>query len=219
MFPLLTPSRQALLKRVLAQRTRYLTVVLEEAYQAHNAGAVVRSCEAFGLQEVYVIDKYHRTESAWQLSRGAAKWVNINVYEGGGEGRQQCWESLKQKGYQVVVATPHQAQKDLASFVPTQRTAFWFGSEKKGISTDILQKAEGYLHIPIYGFVESFNVSVAVALVLQAMVDKIRQLPDCPWPLNPEEQNALMLEWTEKSLPNGPKLRAYYETQVLSEKS
>ncbi|HAB89050.1 MAG TPA: rRNA methyltransferase, partial [Bacteroidetes bacterium] len=98
--PYLTDNRWDLMHDILRQRTRFLTVITEELYREHNANALLRSCECFGLQEMHVVDNINEFAIHRDMSRGAAKWVEINKHRD----VRQCIKGLRNRGYRIAAA-------------------------------------------------------------------------------------------------------------------
>jgi len=191
----LTEDRKGRFMEVLAQRTKYVTVALEDVYQMHNTSAIIRSCDVFGLQEMHVVEDRFAQGLDKNIAMGAEKWVDVHRYGNSGE----CLDALKESGYQIVAATPHKDSIPLQDFFPKQRTAVFFGTEKEGLSEEVLQRADGLLNIPMLGFSESLNVSVSAAIILQDLAQKLRT-SDVDWPLSELEILEKRLDWTKKSI-------------------
>jgi tRNA (guanosine-2'-O-)-methyltransferase len=188
-------NRAAVFKEVLAKRTRHFTVVLEDLYQMHNVSAVIRSCDIFGLQDVHIVQQKYDPKLSSQIARGAEKWLDIYRYPN----TESSIKALKEKGYQIVATTPHTDDVELPDFDISKASAFFFGVEKAGLSEEVLQQADVYLKIPMYGFTESFNISVAAALIMHSVSERLHQ-SDLPWQLSAEEQEKVYLQWLEKSI-------------------
>jgi len=190
-----TEKRRETFRKILQWRTRHLTVVLEDIYQMHNISAVVRSCDLFGIQDLHIIRKNYDTKISHGIAKGAEKWLSIKEYPG----TKQAIETLKAQGYRIVATTPHTDAQILPDFDPTEKAAFFFGVEKDGLSDTVLQAADEYLKIPMFGFTESFNISVAAALVLYETRNKLNK-SGVDWHLSEAEQNELYQLWLEKTV-------------------
>ena len=189
----MTPRRRKLFDDVLAQRTNYHTVVVEDVYQLHNTSAVIRSCDVFGIQQVHVIEEINRKKIDREIAMGAQKWVTVNRYHK----TQDCIDRLQQSGYQLVATTPHAPAISLADFDFSKPSAFFFGQEQHGLSESVLLKADQRLYIPMAGFTESLNISVSAAIILQQATQYLRK-SEVSWQLTAGEQEALRWEWTKK---------------------
>lgn len=204
----LTEDRKKRFLEVLAQRTKYITVALEDVYQMHNTSAIIRSCDVFGVQEMHVVEDRFARELDKNIAMGAEKWVDIHRYDNSGE----CLDELKKRGYQIVAATPHDDSIPLPDFFPHDRTAVFFGTEKEGLSEEVMQRADGLLKIPMLGFTESLNVSVSAAIILQDLAQKLRE-SQVDWPLSELEILEKRMDWTKKSIKHVKGIIKRYRSQ------
>lgn len=206
-----TESRKELFKRILAQRTNHFTVAVENVYQPHNAAAIVRSCDIFGIQNISIIEKSYRFYASNQVAKGAQKWLDFSMYNTLDENNtQNCITDLRKKGYQIIATTPHNDSCVLSDFDIHKKAAFFFGVEKEGLSQDVLSNADGFLKIPMVGFTESLNVSVAAAIILQSLTERLRN-STVNWQLSEQEKQEKYLEWMEKSIKSIDKIKKRYE--------
>lgn len=201
---LLTPRRRALFTKVLEQRTRHFTVVTEDVYQMHNTSAVMRSCDVFGIQDLHVIEARFGKRVDKEIAMGAQKWVNIHRHSS----TEDCLRALRSGGYQIVATTPHQGVP-LDEFDVTKKSALLFGTEKKGLSPELLAQADVALTIPMYGFTESLNISVSAAIILNELVGRMRR-EGAPWKLSSEQRYALECAWTIASIKDAPRIIERY---------
>ncbi len=197
----ITEKRKQKFEEILSGRTRHFTVVLEDIYQKHNTSAVVRSCDVFGVQDVHIIENKYKSYLSNQVAKGAEKWLNFHYYRKADNNNVHCIKTLAKKGYKIIATTPHNDSCFLEDFNISQKSAFVFGVEKEGVSKDILGMADGYLKIPMVGFTESLNISVAVAIILQRLTSKLRN-SEINWQLTEKEKNELRLLWTKRSIKN-----------------
>ena len=200
-----TERRTKIFRQVLAQRTRYLTVVLEDTYQMHNISAVVRTADIFGIQDVHIIRKNYETRLSHGIAKGAEKWICLHEHRDS----LATIDQLRRRGYRIIATTPHTDARFLPDFDASRKAAFFFGVEKDGLSDMVMQNADEMLKIPMYGFTESFNISVAAALILYEAVHKMRQA-DVDWHLSPDEQNMLYQMWLEKTIKSIDSIREKY---------
>ena len=191
---LLTPRRVALFEKVLAERTRHFTVVTEDVYQMHNTSAVMRSCDIFGIQDLHVIQARFGKRVDKEIAMGAQKWVDIHRYSN----PEDCLTALRNQGYQIVATTPHDGVP-LDAFDVRVKSAFVFGTEKNGLSPELLAQSDMALTIPMYGFTESLNISVSAAIILNELVNRMRR-QDIPWSLTAQERYDLTCAWTKASI-------------------
>ncbi len=194
-----TDERKALFKNVLENRTRHFTVVLEDLYQKHNWSAVVRSCDVFGIQDIYTIENKYSAYISNGVGKGAQKWVDFHRFKARENNTQDCVDDLKAKGYQIIVTTPHENSSFVSDFDITKKSAFVFGVEGDGVSDLMMSQADGYLKIPMYGFTESLNVSVAAAITLQNTTDRLHKT-DIDWQFTDQEKEETYASWLEKTI-------------------
>jgi len=207
----ITDRRQELFKEVLARRTRHFTVVTEDVYQLHNTSAVMRTCDVFGIQDLHVVEEKLGKRVDREIAMGAQKWVSLNRYDS----IETCMDSLKQQDYQLIATTPHNESTLLHEFDVTKKSAFFFGKEREGLSDTVLNNADGYLKIPMYGFTESLNISVSAAIILQDVVTRLKQ-SDIDWKLSEEEKHEIELMWTKNTLKSSEKIiKRYHEQKKL----
>lgn len=205
-----TEDRVVRFQEILQYRMRHLTVVIEDIYQAHNTSAVLRSCDCFGVQDVHIIENRNAFSVNPDIALGASKWLNVYQYNEKGNNTVQALRSLKEKGYQIAATTPHTDDVMLSDLDLSQPTALVFGTEKEGISDLVKQEADHFVQIPMYGFTESFNISVSVALCLYECTERIRK-SDIKWELSPEEKNEVLLGWLKNSIKSAAKILEKFE--------
>ena len=167
-----TEERKEIFQKVIKDRTRHFTVILEDLYQKHNTSAITRSCDVFGIQDMHIIENKYSTYMSNQVGKGSQKWMTFHRYNEKTHNTQDCIDAVKAKGYQVIATTPHESSEFVADFDVTKKTAFVFGVEKEGVSDMMMDQADGYLKVPMYGFTESLNVSVAAAIAMERMNSK-----------------------------------------------
>ncbi len=205
-----TEKRRALFKSVLENRTRHFTVAIEDIYQPHNASAVVRSCDIFGVQDVHVIENKYKFYASNRVAKGAQKWLDFSLYNKKDiNNTLHCIENLRSKGYQIVATTPHNDSCLLQEFDISQKSAFFFGVEKEGLSKDVMENADSFLKIPMVGFTESLNISVAAAIILHNLNEKLRK-SDVNWQLSESEKDEKYLDWLKKSIKSIKKIEEHY---------
>ena len=196
-----TPERLSLFNKMLSQRTNYLTVVLEDLYQTQNTSAVVRTADCFGIQNVHVIENKHVFEVNPDVVRGASNWVSVIRHNGTKMNTPAALQKLRHEGYRIVVATPHDHDVDLESFDLTKgKAAIVFGCERPGLTEFANKEADEFMKIPMVGFTESLNVSVAVAVTLHHLTHQLRNHSDIGWHLNDIEKQEILLDWLRTSL-------------------
>lgn len=204
----LTPRRKALFEKVLAQRTNHLTVVAQDVYQLHNTSAVVRSCDVFGIQNIHVIEENIPRRIDKEIAMGAQKWVDINRYTS----TTDCLKSLKEKGYRIVATSPHEDSHLLDDFDVSKPAALFFGTEKDGLSQEVMSEADATIKIPMVGFTESLNISVSAAIILQSLTIKLKN-SDIIWEFTEEEKDQIRMDWTKKTIKNSEEIIEHFMNQ------
>ena len=197
----LTERRRELFKEVLAKRTKHITVVTEGVYQLHNTSAVVRSCDIFGVQELHVIEEIEGRRIDKEIAMGAQKWVDVIRYESA----EDCVKALREQGYSIIATTPHGDAVSPKEISLDGKLALFFGKEGDGLSDYILQEADAHLKIPMYGFTESLNISVAAAISLYELVGRLKNT-EIHWQLSEQEILDKRQEWTVKSIKNADQI-------------
>jgi tRNA (guanosine-2'-O-)-methyltransferase len=203
LWALLTHERQQKIENVLGNRTRALTLVLEDIFDPHNASACLRSAEAFEVLDVHIIENNHKFELKEGVAQGTGKWLNLVRHRAKHqENTMSCFSKLKAEGYQIYAATPHQHDIELPDITFTEKIAVVFGSEKDGLSSQALELADLRFKIPMTGFAESLNISVSCAVTLSALIQKLKT-SKLDWKLTGSEITELKIDWAKKSIPNG----------------
>lgn len=193
----ITDNRKKRFDDVLFNRTKHFTVAVEDVFQLHNTSAVMRSCEVFGIQDLHVVEEKFGKKIDTEIAMGAQKWVDIQRYNSNAE----CLKQLKANGYKIIATTPHNDSCLLDEFDISQPSAIFFGTERDGLSEEVMKEADGFLKIPMAGFTESLNISVSAAIVLQSITTRLRK-SDLDWHLSEEEIFQLKLKWTKSSIKN-----------------
>ncbi len=196
---LITPERMQRMQEVLAMRTRHLTVVLEDIYQHHNASAVLRSCDCFGIMDVHVIDHKQAFQINPDIALGSSKWLNQKIYNKEVDNTSACFQQLRNQGYRIVATGPHKDDCLLHELDITQKTALVFGNELDGLSQLALEQADAYVKIPMVGFTESLNISVSAAVCMSALSARLRNSP-INWALPEDERLDILIQWVKNTL-------------------
>lgn len=190
----MTPQRHQRLLQCINRRQKNLTVVLENVFDPHNISAVMRTCDAIGIQEVYILNDRTPPHKKWghRSSSTAAKWLTIHQFVEADE----CFHVIKAKYEHILISHLTQASASLYSLDLTRSAALVFGNETFGVSEHLLPYATGTFHIPQMGVIKSLNISVACAVTLyEAFRQKnARGHYDIPQ-LDQAERNALMEAW------------------------
>lgn len=206
----LTPRRKSLFDSITSNRTRHLTIVAEDTYQDHNASALIRNCDCFGIQDLHIIEEINKYRLAKGMTQGSDKWVDLHYYSEYEDNTQTCIDNLKQAGFSIVATTPHENECLIDDYDISKKSAFFFGREKTGLTSKVLDQADAFVKIPMYGFSESFNISVSAALLLQSLTTKLRKSENIQWQLTEEEILDLKIDWSIKTIQNGDRIAAKY---------
>jgi tRNA (guanosine-2'-O-)-methyltransferase len=202
-------ERRKLFESKIQERTQHLTIVLENIFQGRNISASIRSADCFGIQDVHIIENDNLFNDDSEVSMGAEKWITTKRYNQNKHNSIEAIENLKSNGYQIIATTPHNADCDLYDLDITKKTALFFGAEVKGCSKETLSLADKRMKIPIYGFTESYNISVSVSLCLQHLTYKMRQ-SNMDWKLSLDQQEKVMLQWLRNSIKSAAEIEEKY---------
>ena len=194
--PLLTPERRARIDEVVRGRNFSTSIVLENIYDRGNSSAVMRTGEALGFQLFDVIELSEKFKVANRVASGADKWVHVRKWKS----TLDCVKQLKADGFQICVTALSPISKPISEIDFTKPTAFVLGNEKDGASKEIIEHADHQIIIPMAGFVQSFNISVAGALGMYHIFhERERQLGKNA-DVTPEQQEILKAHYYMKTL-------------------
>ncbi len=191
---------------IVQSRTRHVTVALENIFQPHNSAAVLRSCDCFGIQDVHVIENSNTYSPNKEIDMGSSKWLNVKRYNQEEENTISCLNQLKSNGYKIVATTPHTNDCSIETLSLDQPVALLFGTELTGLTQTALDHADTYVKLPMYGFTESYNISVSVALALFSITERMRADENIDWKLSEEDQIAIKLAWSKKVVKHSGKV-------------
>jgi tRNA (guanosine-2'-O-)-methyltransferase len=195
----ISPRRKERFDEVMAQRINHLQIVVEDLYQAHNASAVLRSCDCFGVQYVHFIENKNAMKVSSDIALGAEGWVSIKKHNGTDNNTRACLQKLKDEGFRIIATTPHKNDVTIDQLPVDKKMVLVFGTEKDGISQEVMDMADEFVKIPMYGFTESFNISVSAALCMYELTTRIREtVPNCY--LSETEKTDIYLDWLMNSI-------------------
>jgi tRNA (guanosine-2'-O-)-methyltransferase len=195
-----TENKVILFDKILQERTKYITVALENIYQSQNASAVLRTSDCFGIQDIHIIENNNEYNINPDVTLGSSKWLNLHRYNELENNTLEAVNRLKADGYRIVATTPHANDVNLDDFdVEKGKFALFFGTELHGLSDLVIENADEYLKIPMYGFTESFNISVSAAIILHHLTEKLKQ-SSINWQLNDNEKDPIKLDWLKKTI-------------------
>lgn len=200
------------LQEVLNQRTRYLTVVLDDIFQPQNSSAVIRTCECIGIQDLHIIEDRNTHKTNRDVVKGSSKWVELKHYENK-DSRTECIEHLKQQNYKIVAMTLNDDSIPLEDLPINEKIAVCFGCEETGLDKKIEDEADYKVQIPITGFTQSYNISVSAAISLYYLYNKLKSTGQ-NWKLSKEEKEELLIDWLSKSTPTGKVLLDKYKEET-----
>ncbi len=221
---LITEQRRARFRQALQGRTRHLTIVLEDIYQYHNADAVVRSSEAFGVQDLHLIELCNRFRVSDNVTRGAHQWVTLHRYRHPdldthrrSASRRDLGEfpsaqlqafsaeslrAIRAKGYRLAATVPGEASVPIGELPLDEPVALLIGNEMQGLTPAAIAEADLRTHLPMRGLTQSLNLSVFTATCLQVITQRLRdELPEDIWRLPEAEARSLHLQWLKTSIP------------------
>jgi tRNA (guanosine-2'-O-)-methyltransferase len=192
-------ERKARFREIISLRTRHITIILEDIYQPHNASAVLRTCDCFGLQDIHIIENNNKYEVNPDVALGSAKWLTLFKYNKTASNTSSCILSLKEKGYRIVATSPHKDDFSPDDLPLDGRFALLFGTELNGLSQEAIGLADQFIKIPMFGFTESLNISVSAAIFLHSLTNRLRN-SKLDWALGEQEKMDVLLQWASGSI-------------------
>lgn len=208
----LSEERKNYIEKVLQNRTEYIQVVLEDLIDPHNVNAILRTGECLGIQHYHIIENQYPFKIGRGVSKGATKWIDIHQYEGSGESNTfHAIEQLKSQGFKILTTSLGVEDKSLNTIDLTEPVAIVFGNEKEGVSQKAKDLADGSIKIPIYGFTESYNVSVAAAILMQNLIERMRKEVG-NWQFSAEIYQNYQLRWLKKCMARPDYYQNYFVT-------
>lgn len=193
-----TEHKREFINKVLDQRTRHVTVVMEDIYQSQNASAVLRTCECYGLQDVHIIEHENTYALNKRVLKGANKWLHIHQHRAEKvNNTEACFQKLWKDGYKILATVPDPTVPSIEEIDLNDKIALVMGNELHGLSAFAKEHADMKVRIPMYGFTESLNLSVSTAICLNQLIPKLRRSA-INWHLSEEDQLTIKLEWYRK---------------------
>ena len=204
----LSDERFEKIETVSLERTRYITLVLNNIYYTQNISAVIRSCDCFGIQDLYITGNSPSTHINKHVALGALNWVDIHRRTYLPE--EETLSELKKNGYRIVVTLPEQGATSLYDFkLEAGKAAVVMGNEKEGVSETVKKMADEYMYIPMSGFSQSLNISVSAAVIMSEMIRKL-SVSDLDWRISGKELEELQYKWMKKSVKWGDRIEDEY---------
>lgn len=196
------PERLATLQRAVANRTKYMTLLAENMFHPQNASALVRHCEAFGVQNLHTVQTLCKFNPNVDIVRGTDKWIDIHRHNSTAE----ALAALKSEGYRIIATTPHRESCTPESFdVKKGKFAIVMGTEKTGISDEVMAAADEFMRIPMCGMVESLNVSACAAIIVYMLSERMRHEVE-GWQLTEQEQTRTLYKWLVQTVKDAEPL-------------
>lgn len=203
----MTAERAQRLGQVLEERTRYMTVCLENIYHPQNASALIRHCDAFGVQDIYTIEEICRFRPNKNVVKGTDQWVTLHR----SFKTADCLADLRERGYRIIATTPHTGDCTPEEFdLEAGPFALVFGTEHQGVGREVERQADGFIRIPMWGFVDSLNVSASAAIILYILTRRLRG-SKIGWGLGRDEKNQILFHWMRRSLRNAEMILGKYK--------
>jgi len=196
LLELISDNKRQLFENIIQYRTRHITVVLEDIFQPHNASAVLRTCDCFGIQDVHIIENKNEYEVNPDVALGSSKWLNLFKYNATENNTIDTFNALRKKGYRIVATTPHKNDCTLDELNLDSKVALVFGTELNGLTETAINNADEFVKIPMFGFTESFNISVSAAIILHHLSGKLRK-SSVNWELTEMEKTDTKLNWVK----------------------
>lgn len=188
--PMLTPERIARIDAVLAARLQSVITIVEDTYDPHNAAATIRTTEAIGLQELHVVEPQLRFSAAKGVTRGAHRWIDLRRWPRA----EDAVAALHARGFRVYATLPG-ATHSIDDVDVSTPIAVAFGNEHAGLTAEAIAACDGSLGVPMYGFTESFNLSVTVALAMRTVAQRRRAALGALGDLDDDRRRVLRARW------------------------
>ena len=211
---LVTEHKGELFDQIAAERTDYINVVIENLYKEHNASAVLRTCDCYGIKKLHVIENENQYKVNRDIALGAGKWVDVETHTLGNPPALECIKTLKKRGYKIIATTPHTEEFDIYNLPIEEPMAFFFGTEFSGLSDEVLEQCDMRVKVPMYGFTESFNISVSAAILLSSLRKRLND-SNFIWKLSEEDQITLKTEWCIKNLSRGKEIESEIRRRLI----
>ncbi|MCK5460703.1 RNA methyltransferase [Candidatus Gracilibacteria bacterium] len=196
----ITEKRKQFYQRIASRRQKDFVLVLEDIHDSHNIAAILRSADAFGIQKIYLIfenqEEFDPRERKFRKSSAFTnKWLDFEVFDS----TKICLEKLKSENFSIISTILDEEAQNFfeTDFTKTKKIALVLGNEHKGISETVKRMADWKVYIPMQGFAESFNVSVAAAICLSEMT---RQRKEALFHLSKKEQTTLVQQFIKKQI-------------------
>ena len=198
-----------LFEKVIANRTKHVTVALENIFQPQNASAVLRTADIFGIQDVHIIENDNEYNVNPRVVHGASKWINLHKYNEKENNTLDCINKLKADGYKVYGTTPHTDDCLIQDIPLDNKVTLMFGTELTGLSDIAMKNVDGFVKIPMYGFTESLNISVSASICLYELSKRLK-ISDINWQLSEDDKLDQLIVWAKKVIKDGTLIEKQY---------
>jgi tRNA (guanosine-2'-O-)-methyltransferase len=199
---MLTPARLERIATALEARLGALRVVTENLRNTHNMNAVLRTCEAFGVQHLHVVEGEKDFSINRKITKGSHKWIDLHRHLSIGD----CARELKAEGFSLYAAMLGRGAVPLDEIPLEKPVAIILGNERTGVSEEAVSYCDGFYTIPMHGFVQSFNISVAAAISIYSLSSRMRKERPDHGALSPEERARVLGVWLPKTAPYAKKI-------------
>ena len=209
LYGFMSENKKELFDKIIPERTKHVTVVLEDIFQPQNASAVLRTCDVFGIQDVHVIENENEYNINPRVVHGASKWIDLHKYNEKKNNTLDCINKLKSEGYKVYGTTPHTDDCLIQDIPLDNKVALMFGTEMTGLSDIAMDNVDGFVKIPMYGFTESLNISVSASICLYELKKRLKT-SDINWQLSEKDQVEQLIQWSKKVIKDGTLIEKQY---------
>ncbi len=200
----ISPHKQQLFDEKIQNRTRHIAILLEDIFQAQNASAVVRTADCYGVQDVFIIEEKYPYKLNLDVLKGSSRWVDLHRYKIG----DQALGEVRDRGYKIAATTPT-GKIPIAELPLNERVMLAFGSEITGLSKKIMDVADYHVRIPMFGFTESFNISVSAAIALYDTISRLHR-SGIDWQLSAAVQQSVKYHWMRRIIKNASGIEAVF---------
>lgn len=209
----ISENKRSKFEEIILHRTRHLTIVLEDIFQPHNASAVLRSCDCFGIQDVHIVENNNKYEVNPDVALGSSKWLSLYKYNSSSNNTLDCLRHLKDSGYRIIATTPHKNDYTPETLPIDVKTALVFGTEMDGLTPAAIELADGFVKIPMYGFTESLNISVSAALLVRSITGRLRT-SEIQWQLPETEKLDIRIAWAKSVVKKAELLEKEFLSKI-----
>ena len=210
----ITENRLGKFQENIQYRTRYITIVLEDIFQPHNASAVLRSADCLGIQDIHIIENENKYHVNPDVALGSSKWLTLIQYNKKNNNTQECILKLKKQGYKIIATSSHENDYNIDELLLDNKIALFFGTELHGLSPEVINNADSFVKIPMHGFTESFNISVSAAICMYSLTSRLRD-SQIKWQLTETEKNDILVEWLKNSIKSSELIEADFKKKSV----